>query len=258
MGRELSGRVVVVTGASSGIGRETALAFARERARVVLAARRQERLQSLEQEIRTLGAEAMAVPTDVGHREQVEAMVERAAARFGRVDILVNNAGSGLFALVEETTPEDMEAILRVNFLGAFYGIRAVLPMMHRQGSGHIMNVSSIVGKRGAPMLGAYCASKFAMVGLSESLRVELKGSGIEVSTICPVGTATEFFEATKNPHGRTFGPKPPIQAPAHVASAIVRCAKSPRPEVIVFPPARLLVVFNALSPRVGDWFMGR
>jgi short-subunit dehydrogenase len=149
-----------------------------------------------------------------------------------------------------------MEAILRVNFLGAFYGIRAVLPVMRRQGSGHIMNVSSIIGKRGAPMLGAYCASKFAMVGLSESLRVELKGSGIDVSVIYPVGTATEFFDASKNPQGRTFGPKPPIQTPAHVASAIVRCAKSPRPEVIVFPPARLLVVLNALSPRLGDWFM--
>ena len=193
MGRDLSGRVVIVTGASSGIGRETALSFAREKARVVLAARRKERLQSLEREIQALGTEAVSVPTDVAHREQVEAMVRQAVERFGRVDILVNNAGSGLFALVEETTPEDMEAILRVNFLGTFYGIRAVLPLMRRQGSGHIMNVSSIIGKRGAPVFGAYCASKFAMVGLSESLRVELRGSGIGVSVICPVGTATEF-----------------------------------------------------------------
>lgn len=256
MGRDLSDRVVIVTGASSGIGRETALHFARERARVVVAARRQERLQLLEKEIQALDTEVLSVPTDVAQPAQVEAMVQQAVERFGRVDILVNNAGSGLFALVEETTPEDMEAILRVNFLGAFYGMRAVLPLMRKQRCGHIMNISSIIGKRGAPVFGAYCASKFAMVGLSESLRVELRGSGIDVSVICPVGTATEFFDAAKDPHGRKVGPKPPIQTAAHVASAIVRCAKSPRPEVIVFPPARLLVVLNALSPRLGDWFM--
>jgi short-subunit dehydrogenase len=170
------------------------------------------------------------------------------------VDILVNNAGSGLFASVEETSPKDMEAILHVNFLGALYGIRAASPIMRNQRSGHIINVSSIIGKRGISLYGAYCASKFALIGLSESLRLELQNTGIAVSVICPVGTATEFFEAAKNPHGRKLGPKPPIQTPAHVARAIIRCAKSPRPEVIAYPPTRFLVVLNALSPRLGDW----
>ncbi|MFQ5880942.1 MAG: SDR family oxidoreductase [Candidatus Methylomirabilales bacterium] len=257
MGRDLAGQVVIITGASSGIGRETALHFAREKARVVLAARRQDRIHALEKEIQGLGTEALGLPTDVAQPEQVEAMVGRAVERFSRVDILVNNAGSGLFALVEMTTPEDMKAILRVNFLGAFYGIRAALPIMRRQGSGHIINISSIIGKRGVPLYGAYCASKFALIGLSESLRMELKGSGIAVSVICPVGTATEFFEAAKAPQGRRLGPKSPVQTPAQVAKAIIRCAKSPRPEVIVYPPARLLVILNALSPRVGDWVMG-
>ncbi|KRT70021.1 MAG: short-chain dehydrogenase/reductase SDR [candidate division NC10 bacterium CSP1-5] len=257
MGTGLAGQVVIVTGASSGIGRETALHFARERARLVLAARRQQRLQGLEHEIEALGTEVLSLPTDVAQQDQVEAMVERALERFGRVDILVNNAGVGLVALVEETSPEDMEMILRVNFLGAFYGIRAALPIMRRQGSGHIINVSSIVGKRGIPLSGAYCASKFALIGLSESLRLELKGSGIRVSVICPVGTATEFFDAAKDPRGRKPGPKPPVQTPSHVARAIIRCARSPRPEVIVYPPARLLVVLNALSPTLADWVIG-
>lgn len=253
MGKNLSAQVVIVTGASSGIGRETALHFAREKASVALAARREQQLQALEKEIQDLGAQVLSLPTDVADRDQVATMVRRVLERFGRVDILVNNAGSGLFALVEETAPEDMQMIFQVNFFGAFYGIRAVLPIFRRQGSGHIINVASIVGKRGVPLSGAYCASKFAMVGLSESLRLELHGSGIAVSVICPVGTATEFFDAAKDPHGRRQGPKPPVQSAATVAKAIIRCAKSPRPEVIVFPPARLLVLLNALSPRLGD-----
>lgn len=256
MGRDLAGQVVIVTGASSGIGRETALHFAREKARLVLAARRQQRLEVLEEEVQGLGAEVLSLPTDVAQPDRVQTMVQQTRDRFGRVDILVNNAGSGLVALVEETTPEDMDTILRVNFLGAFYGIRAVLPIMQRQGRGHIINISSIVGKRGVPLYGAYCASKFALLGLSESLRLELKDSGIAVSVICPVGTATEFFDAAKNPRGRKVGPKPPIQTPAHVARAVIRCARSPRPEVMVYPPARLLVVLNALSPRLGDSVM--
>lgn len=256
MGKDLDGQVVIVTGASSGIGRETALHFARENAKVVLAARRQERLLALEDEIQRLGAEAVCLPTDVTFRDQAEAMVTRTMERFGRVDILVNNAGAGLFASVEETRPEDMEEILRVNFFGAFYAIRVALPIMRQQRRGHIINVSSIIGKRGVPVCGAYCASKFAMVGLSESLRLELKDSGIAVSVIYPVGTATEFFSAARDPRGRRLGPKPPIQSASHVARAIIRCAKSPRPEVIVYPPVRLLVVSNAISPRLGDWIM--
>jgi short-subunit dehydrogenase len=200
----------------------------------------------------------LSLPTDVAQQDQVEAMVERALERFGRVDILVNNAGVGLVALVEETTAEDMEMVLRVNFLGAFYGIRAVLPVMRRQGSGHIINISSFVGKRGLPLSGAYCASKFALVGLSESLRLELRGSGIKASVICPVGTATEFFAAAKDPGGRKPSPKPPVQTPSHVARAIVRCARSPRPEVILYPPARILVVLNALSPTLADWVIDK
>ncbi len=256
MAQVLNGQVVIVTGASSGIGRQTALHFAREKAKVVLAARRQERLTALEHEIGALGSEAFSVPVDVAEREQVEAIVDRTVKRFGRIDILVNNAGVGLFASVEETSPEDMEEILRVNFLGPYYAIRAALPIMREQRSGHIINVSSIIGKRGVALYGAYCASKFALVGLSESLRLELNESAVAVSVVCPVGTATEFFQAAKDPRGRRLGPKPPVQSADHVARAIIRCAKSPRPEVIVYPPARLLVVLNALSPRLGDWIM--
>lgn len=154
MGKDISGQVVIVTGASSGIGRETALLFAREQARVALVARREQQLQALEKEIQEIGTEALSLATDVAQRDQVETMVHRVLDRFDRVDILVNNAGSGLFALVEETTPEDMEVILQVNFFGAFYGIRSVLPTLRRHGSGHIINVASIVGKRGIPLYG--------------------------------------------------------------------------------------------------------
>jgi NAD(P)-dependent dehydrogenase (short-subunit alcohol dehydrogenase family) len=188
---ELADKVVVVTGASSGIGRATAEAFARERCRVVLAARREERLNEVARRIEEGGGQALVVPTDVGHREQVERLVERAVERFGRVDVMVNNAGWGYYATVEETDEDDMRRLWQVNFMGTFYGVQAALAAMRRQGAGHIINVSSVVGRRGYPYHGAYAATKFAIIGLTESLRPELAGSGIVATAVLPVSTRT-------------------------------------------------------------------
>ncbi len=253
MGRDLRGKVVVITGASAGIGKATAEALAGAGSRVVLWARRHDHLERVAEAIRAAGGEALAVVTDVAEARQVEALVGRAVASYGRLDLLVANAGIGYFAPVEETPLEVVERLWRVNVLGTLYAIRAALPVMRRQGEGHIIVVSSVSGKRGSPGSGLYAATKFAQVGLCEALRVELAGSGIAVSVICPVGTSTEFFEAAAARGGLRVEPMGPVQTAERVAAAIVRCARRPRPELIVYPPARLLVILNALAPRLVD-----
>jgi len=258
MAKDLRGRVAIITGASSGIGRELALAFAREGTRLVLAARREEKLREVAKAVSAMEGEALVVPTDVGVQAQVEHMIEATMSRFGRIDILVNNAGYGLFASVEDTTTDDVRRIMEVNFMGAFYGIKAVLPIMRQQGWGHIINVSSVVGKRALPYSSAYCATKSAMIALSESLRVEVAGTGIDLSVVCPAGTATEFFDVAENKFDRRVGPAGLVQSAAQVAQRIVTIARNPRPEVMAYKPARLLVILNAIAPSVIDWGMGK
>ena len=254
MGRALRGAAILITGASAGIGKATALAFAKEGARLLLAARRRERLEEVAAAVRAMGGEALVAETDVANRRQVESAVQHALSAFGRLDILVNNAGIGYLGRLEEMPIEEIETLWAVNMMGTIYATQAVIPLMRRQGGGgHIINIASVAGKRGIPGYSIYCATKFAMVGMSEALRMELHGSGIGVSVICPIGTTTEFFETSaarsKRDH-RLMGPR---QTAEKVAKAIVRCARKPRPEVLVFPPARMLVLINALSPRLAD-----
>jgi short-subunit dehydrogenase len=255
--RNLAGVVVIVTGASSGIGAATAVACGQEKMRVVLAARRRDRLDRVADEVRAAGGEARVVPTDVRDESAVHALVEGTVAAWDRLDILVNNAGAGVLAPIGDTTAADFEDQLHVNFLSAVYGVLAALPHMRRAGAGHIVNVASVVGKRASPFRSAYVAAKFALVGLSEALRMELAGQGIDVTCVCPIGTATEFHTAEVNRLG-VSGRGGPVQTPAHVARAIVRALRRPRPEVHPYPPARALFVANALAPRLVDRLLMR
>jgi short-subunit dehydrogenase len=253
VGRQLKGAAVLITGASSGIGRAAALAFAKEGAKLLLAARRRDQLEEVAAAVRSLGGEAVVAETDVADRRQVKSAVDMAVAAFGRLDILVNNAGIGYFGLLEDTPIEAIEALWAVNMMGTIYATQAVIPLMRTQGGGHIINIASVSAKRGHPGNSIYCATKFAMVGLSEALRVELHGSGIEVSLVCPIGTATEFFDASSARSQRAHLPMGPIQTAEKVARAIVRCARRPRPEVILSPLARIFLLMNTLSPRLAD-----
>ena len=179
--------VVVITGASAGIGRATAIRFAREGATIVLAARSRDRLQRLAQRLEErFGVETLAIACDVRDREQVAALVEAALAGFGRIDVLVNNAGYGLYGRIEDTPDEAFRDLLETNVLGVHHAVRAVLPHMRRRASGHIVNVGSVVGKRSWPYHGAYAASKFALTGLTQALRGELAGSGRERDARAP------------------------------------------------------------------------
>ncbi len=252
MARSLRGAVVVVTGASSGIGAATAVACGREGMRVALAARRAERLARVADAVRAAGGEARVVPTDVADEAAARALVNGTIAAWGRIDVLVNNAGIGLLAAVGQTRAADFEAMMRVNFFGAVYAVLAALPHMWRQGGGHIVNVASVVGKRASPFRAPYVASKFALVGFSEALRMELRREAIHVTCICPIGTATEFHDVEQNRLG-VPGRRGPIQSAEHVARGIVRALRRPRPEVHPYPPARALFLMNALAPGLVD-----
>ena len=258
--RSLQGAVVAITGASAGIGRECAVAFAREGARLGLAARRLDRLEAVAESIRAAGSEAFVMATDVSRRDEVRRFVEGTAARFGRLDVLVNNAGYGARGRVEETPPESYERLMAVNFLGTVLGCQAAVPLMRRQGSGVIINVSSIVGHRALPGGAAYAATKAAQISLTEALRAELRGTGVHACSVHPVGTETEFGEVAARESRNTAGAGPigPQQTAAAVARSIVACARRPRAEVYPYPLARALVWVNALFPSLVDWMSYR
>lgn len=248
--------VVVITGASAGIGRATAIRFAREGATIVLAARSRERLERLAERLEhRFGVEVLFVPCDVRDRGQVEELAEAAIATFGRIDVLVNNAGYGLYGRIEDTPDEAFRDLLETNVLGVHHAIRAVLPHMRRRASGHIVNVGSVVGKRSWPYHGAYAASKFALTGLTQALRGELAGSGVSVSLVLPASTDTEFF-ANAPTYSSEYSPAPlgPVQTPGQVARAIVRSVRHPSAEVHMQPLMRIAHVLSEVFPGLTAW----
>ena len=189
-------KTAVITGASSGMGRLLAVRFARAGARVVLVARRESELTALAQEIERAGGKALVLPCDVGDRAQVFAAAEQALAASGAVDILVNNAGYGHHRRFLDWDLDDMERMLRVNYLGTLYWTKALLPQMVARRSGWLVFVASVAGRLGVPEESAYAASKFAQVGLAEALSIELEDVGIHVLTVCPGTIDTPFFDA--------------------------------------------------------------
>ena len=256
--RKLSGTTAVITGATSGIGRETALQFARGGVSVVVAGRREERLRQLVSEIESTGGRALGVVTDVAEQAQVDHLIESAVEGFGRIDTLVNNAGVAFAGRFDQMTLEDFRRVMDVNFWGAVYASKAVVPRMREQrGGGVIINVSSIFGKRGMPFQTAYCASKFALAGFSEALRAEVMSNGIDVSTIFPGAVETEIFESAANQTGMelpSFVPKFPAKALARI---IVQTARFPQPEVVMALDAQAINFFNTLAPGLMDLALG-
>jgi short-subunit dehydrogenase len=251
--------VSVVTGASSGIGRETAVALAGRGHCVVLAARRVERLEAAAEACRRAGGQAVVRETDVAVEAQLRELIEGTERDRGRIDVLVNNAGFGIHARVHETDPRQMREIFEVNFFAVFQAVRLAAPGMIRRRSGHIFNVSSVIGKRGAPLNGAYSATKFAVCGLSDSMRVELAPYGVRVTCVCPGLTDTEFFENVRNGRSgarssfeRLRSLTPPSQVARRIAASIGRDV----PEMVFTPGGRLLTIIACLWPKLADRMM--
>ncbi len=247
---ELRGATVMITGASSGIGEAAARAFAAAGATVVLAARSADTLERLAAE---LPGDPLVIPTDVSVPEQAHHLVEETLAQRGAIDILVNNAGIGVIAPVEQLSPADLERVLSVNLFGALYPIQAVVPAMRQRQRGHIINVSSVVGRYALPYAGGYAASKAALDRLTEALRIELRGSGIIVTLVCP-GTTRTAFTARRMGQGRERRRMVSRGvAPEQVAAVLVRAAQR-RPRVAyVTLRDRLQLGLTALAPSLVD-----
>lgn len=247
---EIRDRVVAITGASAGIGRETALAVARAGAHVSLCARRLDRLQELAREVEALGRKAFVMDVNVDREADVHRFVNETVRVLGRLDVMINNAGFGVRGPVEETRSADFERLMRTNYLGTVYGCQAALAHMRTRGDGVIVNVSSIVGFRSMRGGAAYAATKAAQISLTESLRAELRGSRIHVISVHPIATETEFASvATRESGGRAGGPIGPVQSAEHVASCIVAAIRRPRPEVHPSVLSRLMSIVNAVAP---------
>ena len=249
------GKTVLVTGASSGIGRETALAFAAAGANVVLVARRAAALAKVASKARASGVQALSVATDVTNPTAVAACFRKAVQRFGSIDVVVNNAGVLLPAKVVDIDPADLQRMLDVNLFGALHVLQAAVKQMQRQDSGgHIVNVASLAGRRGFSPLGGYCASKFALVGMTEALRTELVGSNVGVSLVLPGVIDTPMAEAAAlNSATEGLWPKSLNMPAAWVVWAVFAAVRLKLAEVAVPPGGALLEKLGALAPGATD-----
>jgi len=256
--REIQGSRAIVTGASSGIGREIARALAAAGADVVLVARRRDRLEELAAEITASGASAEVVAGDLSEPSVRAAAVDAAVGRFGGLDILVNNAGIGAMGLFEDAGPDRLRPIMEVNFFAVVEMIRAALPVLRQGTRPIIVNVASILGRRGMPYSSEYCASKFAVCGFSESLRAEVHKHGIDVLLVNPGTTETEFFDRVIERTGEPSWPAHTVMPPAEVARQTLRAIRRGKHEVVTFRAGRWLLWLNALAPRLVDRLMTR
>jgi NAD(P)-dependent dehydrogenase (short-subunit alcohol dehydrogenase family) len=247
---QLADKVVVITGASSGLGRAAALELARRGSVLVLAARRTEALAETVEQCRTLGARAVAQPTDVRREEDVAALAEAALRQTGSLDVWVNNAGVTCFAPLDSERFDEHREVLDTNLYGAIYSARAVLPIFRRQRHGTLINVGSVLSKIGQPFVPSYVISKFGLHGLTETLRaatVELPG--VHVCSFLPYAMDTEHFEHGANQLRRPAFPMSPLQSPEKAARALVRLIEQPRRQLLVPRSAALGLALHYLAP---------
>jgi short-subunit dehydrogenase len=249
---KLKDRVVLITGASSGIGAELARQADARGSRVGLLARSTTELEKLRAE---LHGPSEIVTADVTSPEQVAEAVERVTATLGPVDVLVNNAGIGAYGAFLDTDADELERLMRTNYLGVVHVLKAVLPGMVDRRTGHVVNVGSIAGRIGAPFEAGYSASKFAVTGLTEALATELRPFGIGVSLVNPGPVDTPFFATRGHAYERKH-PKP-VSA-GRVARSVIRCVERDRAEAFVAPVLRQAVVTKTLVPPLLRWGTAR
>jgi short-subunit dehydrogenase len=264
-----NGKVVVVTGGSSGLGKAIAGAFAARGAHVVIAARRADVLAAAAEELRSHGHEVAAVAADITRDDDVERLFAKTIERFGKLDVLVNNAGRSMRSAITETTAEDFRDLFELNLLGLVRCTRAALPHLLASG-GHVVNIGSLAGKSAARWVGAYPATKFAVAAYSQQLRLELAEKGLHVLLVCPgpIDRDEPRSQSERDERGETnaglpasaympgAGVRTKALSPEKLAAEIVRACETRRAELVRPRSARLLFALAQLSPRLGDWLV--
>ncbi len=262
MAQRLDGRVIAITGASSGIGAATAVACAAAGMDVALAARRRDRLRDVAAQVERHGRRALVVGCDVQRDQDVQRLIESTVGELGTLDAVFANAGYGIFAKIVDTSPAQSRDMFETNFWGTVRCIQAAVPVMRRQGSGHLLICTSAVSEISPPMYGYYAATKAAQDAIAGAMRAELTDENIQVSTVHPIGTETEFFDVVRrrSPDGHTDlelnTPAVLAHSADRVARAVVRCLRRPRPEVWPSIGARYGLAFTTAAPRVSAWAM--
>jgi uncharacterized protein len=244
---DYSGKVVVITGASSGIGEQSAEEFAKLHANVILVSRNEEGLQKVATKLSKYQTKVFVYACDISKKDQVDTMGHVIIEKFGKVDVLVNNAGFGIYNTVEKTKIEEIESQMSTNFFGMMYCTKTFLPKMLEQKSGHIVNVASVAGSIGIPRMASYCASKFAILGFSESLFHELKGTGVGITIVSPIMVRTNFFNHESFRNMSRYSAT--SLSPKTVANAVVRAASSPRLEIVVPQFVRFVIWLKQTLP---------
>lgn len=252
--------VVVITGASAGVGRATAIAFARQGARIGLLARGEAGLAGAQREIEALGGTALAIPTDVADAAQVEAAAERIERELGPIGVWVNNAMASVFSPVREMTADEYRRVTEVTYLGFVYGTLAALKRMLPRDRGRIIQVGSALAYRGIPLQSAYCGAKHAIQGFCDSLRSELihDGSNVRLTMVQMPALNTPQFGWVKSRLPKKAQPVPPIYQPEVAADAIVWVSQHYRRELYVGLPSVITIVGNKIAPALGDWYLAR
>jgi len=259
--QDLNGKVIVITGASSGFGKGAALAFAEAGAAVILAARRGEMLDELANECVAKGGQALAVPTDVSEKEDVQQLAHAAVAAFERIDVWINNAGQGALGRFEEVPLDDHVQVIKTDLLGTLYGSYFALQQFHQQQSGILINISSVLGKIPSPYYASYAAAKYGVTGLSAALRQEIAENhedSIHVCTVYPMSHDTPFFDHAANYSGHEVKPIPPLYDPQEVVDTLVRLATKPQDEVIVGNLGKVMVPMHGVTPGLVEGMMAK
>ena len=252
-------QVIVITGASSGIGLATARLAAKRGAKVVLSARTREALALAVDEIKQAGGEAVFVEADVGRREDLERVAATALDRFGRIDTWVNNAGVGIWGLIDEVSEADMRQLFETNFWGTVYGSQVATEHLRANG-GALINIGSITSDRAFPVQGIYSSSKHAVKGFTDALRMELEheGAPISVTLIKPASIGTPMPQHVKNYHDKEANFPPPVYAPEEVAKTILQAAEYPVRDAFIGGSARTMNLLSILAPGLFDWISAK
>lgn len=240
-------KTVLITGASSGIGKETAIQFAKKGSNVILVARRKQKLEQISDDLKKFHISTLIYECDVSDKLQVEKMSKLVLEKYGSIDILVNNAGFAIYGSVSDLTIEEIESQMATNYFGMIYCIKNFLPSMLEKKSGHIVNVASVAASFGLPGIASYCASKFAMLGFSEGLKHELKGTGIGITVVSPIMVRTNFFDHPSFKNMPKYSPT--SLSDKTVAKAILKAANSPRLEIIVPSVVRVAIWIKNTFP---------